>query len=79
MNSGGKDFVLLYAYNGTGKTRVSMVFKDSVKRKNGGNPDTLYSTLIPKICSPGTTTLKATAGGCCVSIRHHDCSQASGS
>ena len=42
MNSGGKDFVLLYAYNGTGKTRVSMVFKDSVKRKNGGNPDTLY-------------------------------------
>ena len=26
----------------TGKTRVSMEFKDSGKRRNGGNPDTLY-------------------------------------
>lgn len=39
---GGQDFVLLYAYNGTGKTRVSMAFKDAGKRKNGGNADTLY-------------------------------------
>lgn len=39
---GGQDFVLVYAYNGTGKTRVSMAFKDAGKRKNGGNPDTLY-------------------------------------
>lgn len=37
-----KDFILLYAYNRTGKTRLSMEFKDAGKRKNGGNPDTLY-------------------------------------
>jgi hypothetical protein len=36
------DFVLLYAYNGTGKTRVSMEFKEKGKEKNGGKPDTLY-------------------------------------
>lgn len=42
FHSGGKDFVLLYAYNGTGKTRISMEFKDSGKRRNDGNPDTLY-------------------------------------
>jgi wobble nucleotide-excising tRNase len=39
---GERDFVLLYAYNGTGKTRLSMEFKDVGKRKNKGNPDTLY-------------------------------------
>ena len=37
-----QDFVLLYAYNGTGKTRLSMAFKDYGKRQNSGNPDTLY-------------------------------------
>lgn len=37
-----KELVLLYAYNRTGKTRLSMDFKDRGKRKNGGNPDTLY-------------------------------------
>ncbi|HXI72283.1 MAG TPA: anticodon nuclease [Verrucomicrobiae bacterium] len=42
FHSGGHDFVLLYAYNGTGKTRLSMEFKDTGKRKNGGTPDTLY-------------------------------------
>lgn len=36
------DFVLIYAYNGTGKTRLSMGFKDRGKQKNGGQPDTLY-------------------------------------
>lgn len=40
------DLVLLYAYNRTGKTRLSMAFKDSGKRKNkknpAGTPDTLY-------------------------------------
>ncbi len=36
------NFVLLYAYNGTGKTRLSMEFKDAGKRKNNGKPDTLY-------------------------------------
>lgn len=34
--------VLLYAYNRTGKTRLSMEFKDAGKRKNNGNADTLY-------------------------------------
>lgn len=34
------DFVLLYAYNGTGKTRISMAFKD--KGKLQGGADTLY-------------------------------------
>lgn len=42
LTSGNQDFVLLYAYNGTGKTRLSMAFKDSGRRKNKGNPDTLY-------------------------------------
>lgn len=36
------ELVLLYAYNRTGKTRLSMDFKEGGKRKNGGNPDTLY-------------------------------------
>src|SRR6185369_3960094 len=40
FKSGGHDFVLLYAYNGTGKTRLSMEFKDSCK--NNGTADTLY-------------------------------------
>lgn len=34
--------VLLYAYNRTGKTRLSMEFKDAGKRKNNGIADTLY-------------------------------------
>ncbi|AXY33856.1 AAA family ATPase [Yersinia pseudotuberculosis] len=41
-NDGGVDFVLLYAYNGTGKTRLSMEFKDAGKRKKGIVRDTLY-------------------------------------
>lgn len=36
------DCVLLYAYNRTGKTRLSMEFKDQGKRKGKGIPDTLY-------------------------------------
>ena len=36
------DCVLLYAYNRTGKTRLSMSFKERGKTKNGGRPDTLY-------------------------------------
>jgi energy-coupling factor transporter ATP-binding protein EcfA2 len=35
-----KKFVLLYAYNGTGKTRLSTAFKDMGKQ--AGQPDTLY-------------------------------------
>ncbi len=34
--------VLLYAYNRTGKTRLSMEFKDQGKRKSNGASDTLY-------------------------------------
>ncbi|WFQ80855.1 AAA family ATPase [Xenorhabdus sp. SF857] len=41
-DNGGVYFVLLYAYNGTGKTRLSMEFKDAGKRKRGQNRDTLY-------------------------------------
>lgn len=37
-----KDFVLLYAYNGTGKTRISMEFKERGKRQRGIARDTLY-------------------------------------
>lgn len=40
------DLVMLYAYNRTGKTRLSMAFKDAGKRKTKknptGTPDTLY-------------------------------------
>lgn len=43
---GGVELILLYAYNRTGKTRLSMEFKDEGKRKTkknpGGNADTLY-------------------------------------
>ena len=42
FHSGGNDFVLLYAYNGTGKTRLSMEFKSAGKAKNDGVADTLY-------------------------------------
>ena len=34
--------VVLYAYNRTGKTRLSMEFKNQGKRKGSGTPDTLY-------------------------------------
>jgi hypothetical protein len=38
----GAEVILLYAYNRTGKTRLSMEFKDMGKRKNNGTADTLY-------------------------------------
>ena len=38
----GVELILLYAYNRTGKTRLSMEFKDEGKRRNNGNSDTLY-------------------------------------
>lgn len=40
--NGGVNFVLLFAYNGTGKTRLSMEFKERGKRKRGIDRDTLY-------------------------------------
>lgn len=36
------DFIMLYAHNGSGKTRSSMEFKDKGKRINNGVGDTLY-------------------------------------
>lgn len=42
LTSGNQDFVMLFGYNGTGKTRLSMEFKETGKRKNGKKPDTLY-------------------------------------
>ncbi len=39
---GGVELILLYAYNRTGKTRLSMEFKDIGKRKSNGIADTLY-------------------------------------
>lgn len=38
----GVELILLYAYNRTGKTRLSMEFKAEGKRKNKGRADTLY-------------------------------------
>jgi len=37
---GDKKYLLLFAYNGTGKTRLSMGFKEA--GKNNGSADTLY-------------------------------------
>jgi hypothetical protein len=37
-----QNFVLLYAYNGTGKTRLSMEFKEKGKKGGDGKQDTLY-------------------------------------
>lgn len=37
-----KELILIYAYNRTGKTRLSMDFKDHRKLRNNGQPDTLY-------------------------------------
>lgn len=37
-----KGFVLLYAYNGTGKTRLSTAFKDAGRSGSGEDRDTLY-------------------------------------
>ncbi|MFW9299145.1 hypothetical protein ACN9OH_05185 [Glaesserella parasuis] len=37
-----QNFVLLYAYNGTGKTRLSMEVKAQNQRKNGNVSNTLY-------------------------------------
>lgn len=40
-----KKFVLLYAYNGTGKTRLSSTFKDLGKKVDGDGETTLRDTL----------------------------------
>lgn len=42
FDNGGCEAILLYAYNGTGKTRLSMEFNAAGKKKNAGKADTLY-------------------------------------
>lgn len=42
---GGVDLILLYAYNRTGKTRLSMEFKSEGKRKTKKNPTGIADTL----------------------------------
>lgn len=37
-----QDFILIYAFNGTGKTRLSMEFKEKGKQGGEGKRDTLY-------------------------------------
>ncbi len=37
-----KNYILLYAYNGIGKTRLSMEFKDAGKKNRDDDRDTLY-------------------------------------
>lgn len=37
-----QDFVIMYAYNGTGKTRISVAFKNKGKQGGEENRDTLY-------------------------------------
>lgn len=38
----GVHCILIYAYNRTGKTRLSMAFKERGKQRNNGSADTLY-------------------------------------
>ena len=61
-------FVLLYAYNGTGKTRLSTAFKDlgKVADENGEVQSATRSTSTPspKTCSHGTTTWRTTSSAC---------------
>ncbi|UGA36151.1 hypothetical protein JOS77_16795 [Chromobacterium haemolyticum] len=54
-----KKTILLYAYNGTGKTRLSMTFKDIGKQ--GEARDTLYFNAFTEASSIGTTTLMVIA------------------
>lgn len=42
LKGGNNDFILMYAYNGTGKTRLSMEFKNVGKLKKDIARDTLY-------------------------------------
>ncbi len=54
-----KKFILLYAYNGTGKTRLSMAFKNIGKQGEQGIRAT--STPLPEADSRGITMGKAAA------------------
>lgn len=53
---GEKKFILLYAYNGTGKTRVSMAFKD-IGKQDADDIDGILHTRIVNILSHGNYSL----------------------
>jgi predicted AAA+ superfamily ATPase len=57
--------ILLYAYNRTGKTRLSMEFKDEGKRKNNNISDTLYFNAFTEDLSLGTTISTVILCGIC--------------
>ena len=42
IRESNKRFTLVYAYNGTGKTRLSSEFKEIGKQEEGQDLDTLY-------------------------------------
>lgn len=46
FDSGDRDFVLVYAYNGTGKTRLSMEFKNAGKKKVANQPSTQNGEVL---------------------------------
>lgn len=52
------ELVLLYAFNRTGKTRLSMEFKDRGKKKNNGNADTLYFNAFTEDLFPWENDLE---------------------
>ena len=45
FKSGDNDFILLYAYNGTGKTRLSMEFKEKGKKRKDLKTEQKSGTL----------------------------------
>lgn len=52
-----KKYILIYAYNGVGKTRLSTEFKNSARMlKMRTSAIRSTSTPSPKTCSCGTTT-----------------------
>ena len=52
------DYVLVYAYNGTGKTRLSMEFKNRGRDTEANTRDTLYFNAFTEDLFIGITTLK---------------------
>lgn len=42
INDLDKNIILIYAFNGTGKTRLSVAFKDLTKTDNGGDHAGVY-------------------------------------
>jgi hypothetical protein len=54
--------VLLYAYNGTGKTRLSTEFKNLGKK--GNQRDTLYFNAFTEDLFQWDNDLRTTASGC---------------